>query len=586
MPIRVLPPEVANRIAAGEVVERPASVVKELIENSIDAGAGEIRVEIEEGGRRLIRVNDDGVGIPAADAELAFARHATSKLTGVEDLDHIATLGFRGEALTSIAAVSRLTLSTRSADEEVGVLLELEGGELIRREPIGRPAGTSITVEHLFHNVPARLKFLRTPVTEAGHISELVTFYALVYPSLRFRLDSKGRTIFRSDGTGDLRDVLLSVFGAETVRQLLRIDPAWDGDGKGAPKVTGYVGAPTLHRSNRRQMVFFVNGRWIKDRSLMYAVIQAYHTLLPIGRFPISIIQVEMDPSEVDVNVHPTKSEVRFREPGRVFGLVQRQVRATLIDLSPVRTANPWEAGASTGEEGWDWSRRQRLVEAGSGQTETALNLIPPAEEKGQLQVDENEVSGLPILRVVGQVRQMYIIAEGPEGLYLIDQHATHERVLYEQMRADQANAQVTSQQLLEPLVMNLDLRQFGMLTENLSDLRQVGFDLEAFGEGAFLLRAVPATLKADGNLSETLSAILEELEHGERPLSREGDAAVMAAVCKRAAVKAGQTLSHSEMVELIRQLEATASPRTCPHGRPTMIHISAESLGKQFLRT
>ena len=589
MPIRVLPPEIANRIAAGEVVERPASVVKELIENSIDAGAREIQVELQEGGRRLIRVTDDGVGISAADAELAFARHATSKLERVEDLDHIATLGFRGEALASIAAVSRLTLSTRAADADVGMLLELEGGELTRRAAIGRPAGTSVTVEHLFFNVPARLKFLRTAVTEAGHVSELSAFYALAYPSLRFNLTHNGRPVFRSDGTGDLQDVLVSVFGAEVARQLVEIVADWDDAAGQSPRVSGYVGAPALHRSNRRQMIFFVNGRWIRDRSLSYAVQQAYHTLLPTGRFPVAIVRIDMDPAEVDVNVHPTKSEVRFREPGRIFGLVQRQVRATLVDRAPVPESNPWAADsrgmAPADGRGWDAARRQRLVNAGRSQTEMALGLIPPREEESHGQPGAASDRVLPILRVVGQVRQMYIIAEGPDGLYLVDQHAAHERVLYEQMLSQRSTAGPASQQLLEPLVADLDLRQAGILSERLSALNQAGFDLEPFGEHAFLVRAVPALLHMETDLQEALVAILEELEHGEQPLAREEEAAVIAAVCKRAAVKAGQTLSHAEMVELMRQLEASTSPRTCPHGRPTMIHLSAELLGKQFLR-
>jgi DNA mismatch repair protein MutL len=588
MPIRVLPPEIANRIAAGEVVERPASVVKELIENAIDAGAREIQVELQEGGRRLIRVTDDGSGFTGADAELAFARHATSKLTRVEDLDHIATLGFRGEALASIAAVSRLTLSTRSKDEEVGIVMELEGGELVRQAPVGRPAGTGLTVEHLFFNVPARLKFLRTPATEAGHVSELVMFYALAYPSLRFKLVHNGRVAFRSDGGGDLRDVLVSVFGVEVARELLEIDSEWDEERLPGPRISGYVSPPAVNRANRQHMTFFVNGRWIRDRSLSYAVLQAYHTLLPTGRFPISVVRIDMDAAEVDVNVHPTKSEVRFREPGKIFGAVQRQVRAALIERAPAPEINPWKSSMSHDlppsqeSAGWDWQRRQRLVNAGRAQAELALGAIPPAERQPS---DGHTGAGLPILRVVGQARQMYIIAEGPDGLYLIDQHAAHERVLYEQMRSQRATAQAASQQLLEAQVVNLDAPQHEVLSEYLDQLQAVGFDLEPFGERSVLLRAAPASLANQADLHDMLPSILEDLRPGERPLSREEDASVMAAVCKRAAIKAGQTLSHSEMVELVRQLEATISPRTCPHGRPTMIHLSADLLGKQFLR-
>lgn len=593
MAIRVLPPEIANRIAAGEVVERPASVVKELIENSIDAGADDIQVEIQDGGRRLIRVADNGSGILVEDTAIAFSRHATSKLQRAEDLERIVTLGFRGEALASIAAVSRLTMSTRSIHEEMGTLVELDGGRLLRREPIGRPAGTTVTVEHLFYNVPARLKFLRSPITEAGHISELVIAYALAYPALRFRLVSNGRLLFRSDGTGEMRDVLLQAYGPEMVRQLLAIEPAMEPADEGdtlSTKVRGFIGVPSLHRADRQHMLFFVNGRPVTDRSLSYAVIQAYHTLLPAGRYPVAILAIELEPAEVDVNVHPTKSEVRFREPGRIFALVQRQVRATLVNYAPIPSLHIWSPPLPhvEGQEaaGWNWERRRKLVEAGAQQA--ALTMVPPspATLESQPTADIEGAGRLPILRVIGQLRQMYILAEGPEGLYLIDQHAAHERVLYEHMMAQKAQEGIVAQQLLEPHVLTLDLRPAGILMEHMPALERAGFVIEPFGERAFLLRAVPAPLGMDRDPSEALLAIIEELEHGEAPLSREQDAQVIAAICKQAAIKAGQTLSHAEMVELIRQLESTDSPRTCPHGRPSMIHLSAEHLAKQFGRT
>jgi DNA mismatch repair protein MutL len=582
MPIRVLPPEIANRIAAGEVIERPASVIKELVENAIDAGASDIQIEIQEGGRRLMRVSDDGIGIPAAEAELAFERHATSKLRQVEDLEHISTLGFRGEALASIAAVARVSLSTRAAGEDVGTLIEMDAGRPARRQSIGRPRGTSVTVENLFHNVPARLKFLRAPATEAGHISETVTFYALAYPHLRFRLVSNGRMLFRSDGSGDLRAVLVQAFGLDLVQRLLALEPAEADAAPAAFRLAGFVGEPSLHRPDRNQMIFFVNGRWVRDRNLSYAVIQAYHTWLPAGRYPVAILMLEMEPADVDVNVHPTKAEVRFREPGRIFALVQRQVRATLVQHASVPAATLWQSEAQRRAEqgaGWDWSRRQKLVEAGHATTrpllsdEDAAGAVPSAAGR------------LPPLRVLGQVRQMYIVAEGPEGLYLIDQHAAHERVLYERLGRERASQQPASQQLLEPLVVAPTGRQAGLLSEHLVALNRIGFDLEPFGAEAFLMRAVPASLGLVDDPLMVMADILDELEHGEAPLGREEDADVIAAVCKRAAVKAGQTLSPAEMSDLVRQLEATSSPRTCPHGRPIMIHLSVEQLAKQFGR-
>ncbi len=575
MTIRVLSPEIANRIAAGEVVERPASVIKELIENAIDAGAHEIRVEIAEGGRRLMRVSDDGSGIAGAEAELAFARHATSKLQCIEDLEHIGTLGFRGEALASIAAVSRLTLTTRAGDEATGVLLELEGGRLARHEAIGRPRGSSVTVEHLFYNTPARLKFLRAAVTEAGHIHELVMVYAMAYPGLRFSLLREGRLIFRSDGSGALSDVLLSVHGVEVFKQMLAVRPAEEP----APgfAVSGFIGLPALHRPGREQMIFFVNGRWIHDRNLSYAVIQAYHTWLPVGRFPVCVLMLQMEPADVDVNVHPTKAEVRFREPGKIFGLVQRQTRQTLIAGAPPPDMSVWAAPVSAG---WDWGRRKALLGAGAP--------ARPAATQAEME-DVGPAAGpdrLPPLRVVGQIRQMYIIAEGPSGLYLVDQHAAHERILYEELQARRERGETAIQPLLEPLAIQWPGRRGSLLVEHAEALRSAGFDLEPFGEAAFLLRGAPADLGGRGDAVGALEDILDELEAGEKPLEREQDAAVIAAVCKRLAVKAGQTLSYEEMTALLRRLETTRSPRTCPHGRPTMIHLSAETLEKQFSRT
>ena len=335
MPIHILAPEVANQIAAGEVVERPASAVKELIENSLDAGATDIRVEVREGGRRLIRVQDDGCGIPAAEAALAFERHATSKLATADDLSHLSTLGFRGEALASIASVAQVALLTRSRDEETGSLIRMAEGHEIGREPRGGPPGTLVTVEHLFANVPARLKFLKQPATEAAHIQQIVTRYALAYPERRLSLVSDGKLVFQSTGSGKLYDVLVKVYGLEMAREMLQIaDGKWqmaDGESQAAIShhairykpsaisVTGYIGSPSLHRGNRSYITLFVNRRWFQDTSIAYSVIQAYHTMLPVGRYPVAVIFIEIPPEEVDVNVHPTKAEVRFRDSGAVF---------------------------------------------------------------------------------------------------------------------------------------------------------------------------------------------------------------------------------------------------------------------------
>jgi DNA mismatch repair protein MutL len=591
MPIQVLPPEVAGKIAAGEVVERPASVVKELVENSIDAGASEVRVEIRDGGRRLIRVADNGSGIPEAEVALAFARHATSKLVDVSDLDCISSLGFRGEALASIAAVSQVTLLTRPREQAVGQILRVDGGQITSQRGQGCPAGTIVTVEHLFRTVPARLKFLRQPQTETGHIHTVVTHYALAYPQIRISLSTDGRQSFQSTGNGKLHDTLIAVHGLEVAQQMLEIIKPQELDGAdealsvpqglSAPSIHGYTSLPSLHRANRRFISFFVNRRWIQDRSLAHAVAQAYHTLLPIGRHPVAVVLLEIDPGEVDVNVHPTKREVKFRDGRKVFAAVQRMVRRTLVERAPVpmmpRTVRTWPTP--------DWERRQRLAlprEEAAPSSQLALELYRTADLG-----EEPEPVGpirLPLLRVVGQVGQTYVVAEGPQGMYLIDQHAAHERVLYEQLMSDRSKQTVASQTLLEPVTLELDSLQAGTMAENLDMLNQVGFDLHPFGGTSYLVRAVPSVFVVP-DVGAALVDLLEMLREGDDPMTTKAEERLVAAVCKRAAIKAGTTLAHNEMEQLVRQLEQCESPRTCPHGRPTVLHFSVEQLEKEFGR-
>ena len=589
MPIRRLPPEIAGKIAAGEVVERPASVVKELVENSIDAGALDIRIEIREGGRRLIRVSDNGAGIPAAELPIAFDRHATSKLTDVDDLDRITTLGFRGEALASIAAVSQVSVLSRPRDQSAGQFLRIGGDQAERLERRGCPVGTIAAVENLFFNVPARLKFLRRPQTETGHIHAVVTHYATAYPEIRFSLASDGRQTFQSSGGGSLYDVLISVYGLEVAEKMLELSPSMDPDKAGeqpaiadhGPAVSGFAGSPSLHRASRRQITLFVNRRWIVDRSLAYAVAQAYHTLLPVGRHPVAVILVDLDPGQVDVNVHPTKREVKFRDGRRVFNSVQRSVRRALLEHSdsgtsplPTRT---WPTP--------DWERRQSLVSAG-GLDPVSAQLALDVYRTGDVDVQPQPVGPvrLPLLRVVGQVGQTYIVAEGPQGLYLLDQHAAHERVLYEQMLADHSQQAIASQSLLEPIILDLDPILAGVLAEYGEMLNQTGFGIEPFGGTSYLMRAVPAILVVP-DPKVALIDILEILRLGSDPLASRADERIISAVCKRAAVKAGQTLSRDEMQELVRKLEQCESPRSCPHGRPTVLHFSVEQLEKEFGR-
>lgn len=582
MPIRILPPEVADKIAAGEVVERPASVVKELIENSLDAGATDIAVEIREGGRRLIRVSDNGSGIPAAEAPLALQRHATSKLRHADDLTHLTTLGFRGEALAAIAAVSRLTLVTRSAEEPIGIELRVEGGTLLGSRPIGAPTGTVLTVEGLFWNVPARLKFLRSDATEAGHIGHIVSRYALAFPEVRFSYFNEGRLVFRSPGNGDRQQVLLRLLDAESTRQMLPIasdpDPLFPTIG-----VEGFVSAPSLHRANRSAIELFVNRRLIQDRNLAFAVIQAYHTLLPGDRFPIAFVFITLPPEEVDVNVHPTKAEVRFRQASLVFRAVQRAVHRTLVETAPT------VAMLVTVPDG----REERISPQAEGLLSQVPMILPPTPAATMPSAVVPAVSPpagpapaggrLPPLRAVGQVAATYLVAEGPGGLYLIDQHAAHERILYEMILAAPRQP-VARQQLLEPIAIEIGTRLAGLIAEHLETLRQSGFDLEPFGNGAYLLRAVPAFMGRQ-DPQQVLSDVAESLAAEADAVAQDRERTLIRVICKRLAIKAGQVLSLREQTELLRQLEACENPRTCPHGRPTVLHLSAAQLERQFGR-
>lgn len=581
MPIRLLPPEIANKIAAGEVVERPASVVKELVENALDAGATEIHVETRDGGRRLIRVADNGSGIPAREAELAFARHATSKIATVEDLTAIRTLGFRGEALASIAAVARVSLLTRAADDEVGTFLRVEGGQVALREGRASPRGTTVTVENLFYNVPARLKFLKSDATESAHIANVVTRYAIAFPEVHFSLVRDGRLAFQSPGSGRLLDVLAKVFGADTAARLLPVDPTQDAslppDAK--VRVQGYVGEPALNRSDRDGMMLFVNRRWVQDRSLAYAVVQAYHTMLPEGRFPVAVLLLEMDPSEVDVNVHPAKSEVRFRNPSLVFSETQRAVRRVLVARAPVPEMRvPQQVAQAPETERFRALSQLGLEAQRTGDVEAVRAPAYPVPERA-----DPAARALPPLRVLGQLAQMYIIAEGPDGLYLIDQHAAHERVMYDRLMAQKAAAKVSVQPLLEPLPVELTPLQMSTLEETLEDLAALGFEIEPFGEDTSLVRAVPAAI-AGNDIATVLRDTLNEL--GEEPPPPVQGHRVTAVVACHGAVRAGRTLTHEEMRALVEQLEQSDLPRTCPHGRPTVLHLSMGLLAREFGRS
>jgi DNA mismatch repair protein MutL len=588
MPIRLLSSEVASQIAAGEVIERPASVVKELLENSLDAGARSITVTIEEAGKKLIEVADDGSGIASAELELAVARHATSKLVRSDDLFSISTLGFRGEALASIGSVSRMTLSSRVQDEREGARLKVEGGYPGRLEWVGTTVGTTVRVEYLFYNVPARLKFLKSDVTERRAIDQLVTRYALAYPHIRFKL-SDGKTVtLQTSGDGDRRAILAALHGVDTARQMLEILSEEDGH-----RLTGFISPTSLTRSNRREITFFINGRWVHDVSLTTALLQAYHTLLMVGRYPMTALFLELQPENVDVNVHPAKAEVRFRNQDEVFSFVQRSARKALLAYSPIPNVAPslWGLTRTVASEpvrhvGLDWSIGHdepidsRQSSGVRGQPGAAYN----EPTNLQTQSASSLGSAVPLLRLIGQIGATYLVAEGPDGLYLVDQHAAHERVLFDKLMAQHATRNIPSQSMLTPVVVTLPPPSSQLLLSQLPVLHRFGFDVEEFGPNTFQVRALPA-LFTGSDPSAALRALVEDFEEDEAPLQHEIEARLAARVCKRMAVKAGQVLSLDEQRALLFDLEACDSPRTCPHGRPTMIHLSVDMLERQFGR-
>lgn len=585
MPIRLLSSEVSSQIAAGEVVERPASVVKELTENSLDAGAKNITISIADAGRTLIEVADDGHGIPSNELELAAARHATSKLIQSEDLFHIQTLGFRGEALASIGSISRMTITSRVQAETEGTRLKIEGGISGRLEKVGAPVGTVVRVEDLFYNVPARLKFLKTDITEKRAIDSLITRYALAYPNVRFKVTDGKQVILQTAGDGDRRAILAALYGVDVAKQMLEVMAQEEGF-----SLSGFISPTSLTRSNRKEITFFVNGRWVQEISLNSALLQAYHTLLMVGRYPLTALFLEIPPEDVDVNVHPTKAEVRFKSQDKIFSFVQRSARKALLAYTPVHSVSAQLWGARppvesfpTRQVGIDWT-----IAHDENLTAEYGEQVVQRTESGEQSVGSGQESlphsGVPLLRLIGQIGSTYIVAEGPDGLYLIDQHAAHERVLFEKLMAQHGNRSIPAQSLLTPEVITLPPQSAKALLSQLEFLNHFGFEVEEFGTNTFQVRAMPV-LFTGADPSTALRALVEDFEEDESPLQAEVEAKLAARVCKRMAVKGGQALTTEEQRALMTDLEACQSPRTCPHGRPTMIHLSVDMLEKQFGR-
>jgi DNA mismatch repair protein MutL len=586
--IHILEEDVANKIAAGEVVERPASVVKELVENSVDAGATRITVELEDGGRRLIRVTDNGGGMTAQEAVLALQRHATSKITQVDDLSTIRTLGFRGEALPSIASVSRLTLISRAKGELAASKLEVEGGEIRSLSEVGAPEGTSITVSDLFYNVPARLKFLKSARTELGQACDWLTRIALAQPTLALRLLHEGGEVLHSPGSPELVNVVAAVHGKEVARELLPV--FWERAGL---RVQGLVSKPTFSRPTRSGQSFFVNGRYVRSRSLTHALDEAYRSTMHAGRFPFAVLAIDLDPALVDINVHPTKAEVRFLREWELHRAVHEAVRQTIGVAAPAAGAGVAAVTVSHAQlEQMPWTPRAFAELAGGAATQPAAGAdaadpfagpdpgaVPVTRPQTLLPQLQPQIGDL---RPICQLWQSYILAETATGILIIDQHLAHERVLFDRLSRAGRDA-VAAQQLAIPVTLSVSHRQALLIDDRLEQLRGLGFDVEPFGRDAFVVRAVPSFVVA-GREGRIVQELFDGLDGGALPAHLPGERLQATTACK-AAVKKGDRLQPEEIQKLVDDWVATAQPLTCPHGCPIAIEVTYQELLRRFKR-
>lgn len=620
--IHILDEHIANKIAAGEVIERPASVVKELVENALDAGAKRIEVEIRQGGKEYIRVTDDGAGMAPEQVPLAFERHATSKIRSADDLFNVHTLGFRGEALPSIAAVAEMELRTRTADAAGGVRYTVEAGQAGALEPTGTPVGTTIVVRRLFFNTPARYKFLRTEAAERRRVADVAARVALAWPDVAFRLLVDGRQVFATPGDGDLSGAILAVYGKAAGSDLVPVDGELDG-----LRVHGFVGRPEVVHGNRDRMSVFLNGRWIQSAAIMRAIEQGYETLLPPRRYPLAVIHLTVDPASVDVNVHPAKAEVRFKDDRAVFRAVLRAVRGGLMEANLVGTVHDTrtvgggrsdhtfsgslsdvhrpgvsppadrfrtrDMFASTRDSSPDVqndalrehaSAYEAVAAAHDAAASDSFTSGHDAFPAGHGSANADARRTLREMTVLGQLHRTFILAETGEGLWIVDQHVAHERVLYEQFLQRGAEGTGAVQQLLIPVTVTLSPDRVGLVEQFQDDLARLGFVLEPFGGTSYIVRGVPVELGGAADAAR-LTAMLEELLDA---CEREGgwsphDAA--ASLACRAAIKAGQPLDKGQMKNLLAQLAEADNPFACPHGRPVVVELGRLDLERRFGR-
>jgi len=665
--IRILTDQVANQIAAGEVVDRPASVVKELLENALDAGATRIRIEIDGGGRKRIRITDNGHGMGRDDALLAFERHATSKIRSSDDLLHIATLGFRGEALPSIASIARLELATRAEDEECGTRIEIHGGKLARVEDAGLPPGTTFTVEDLFFNTPARRKFLKSEPTETSHITALVTHYALAHPSKHFELVSATHTLLSAPSVAHAEERIYQIFGRDTLDQLLPVaaerpfdhgglpePPPWKRDAEyqapapGHLRLSGFTAKPELQKLNRNSMYIFVNRRLVRDRLILHAVSEAYRNILLPTSYPVTLLFLEMPPAEVDVNVHPSKTEVRFRQPSLIHDFVRDSIRYTLIKARPAASflaalatspngspaltptasvhspeRSPEWMGNTPPEEYLDSEFNSGLESVGAEGGETAtFTLAAPAltpvpanlpfaaaaalaeaalsqpvlpQDRAADRAGEPtpSLNALASLKPLGQLRESFILATNDDGLWIIDQHVAHERVLFEKILRERAVEKVQRQRLLMPLLIDLQPHQMVLFARIARELDRNGFEAEPFGPRTLAIKAAPVGLEG-GELGRMLTEVLdlasgdggtrEPSESPERNLETMRTR-IAASIACHAAIKVNMPLDGKRMEWLLSELGKTEHPTSCPHGRPIALRYSWKDIQRAFGR-
>ena len=580
MGIKLLPLEISARIAAGEVIERPVSVVKELVENSLDAHATKIKITLANGGMDLIEISDNGIGIPNEEAKLVFERFATSKIQHINDLDHISSLGFRGEAIFSIAAISRIELITKTQKSDIGTSIVVQGGEFLSQSPIAANTGTIFKVIGLFNNFPARRKFLRSPLAESRRILSLIKKYSMIRPDVSFEYHQLNSKSFATSGSGDIRDVMMEIYGRDIANDMFILHKLEFEEIYPGTYVEVIVSNPTQNKSNRSHINLFVNGRLIQSKTLSYSFEQAYHGFIAERRFPFGIVNISIPFDDVDVNVHPTKTEVLFHKENLIFSLIQKSIRNILLEKMPVLDVT-FDNNDSYRTDNENGIQSVASVNNNIFGTPT-LNLT---DRIGASNSDSSYTPKdvLPLLRVIGQISKTYIVCEGPEALYVIDQHAAHERVVFENVINRYTDNDPDVQTLLEPIVVDFDDIQMEIIEKNEKIFSVLGMDIEPFGDNSYIIRSVPHVLSTQNPIFafKNMISVLEEGKHFE---TWEEKAAY--SIACHGAIRAGKTLSLIEMETLIKQLENCEQPNNCPHGRPTLFSIDNNNLAKRFRRT